>query len=413
MKEILVIPYWEDFDDILGKSRPARLCNRALEHPISQDATQNLVLMKSIEQLEQLIESGENNLTIQFGLHMRPQLDYETGNKLFDIVERLSKCKNFHNLKWRFANGWDIYNLDEEARRNWLIDQTKLIKQENISIHINNFFTVKDYKKVLPNADIQFHNVYYNRVYSNNEKLNFQPSKNKRQKHCVSFNGRICWHRDQIVNHIESNYRDKCHYSYIEKSISLGTQISENTDTGTKLHREMFNRNFEDWMMKPSYNVINDSYAQIVTETFFEPNSIAVAFNGIDPNGNDDINIKAIGEANGLITEKIYKTFFFEQPLLVVAFPHTLKILKEVGYKTFPEFFNEEYDAEENHHIRMQKVINSIDEFMKMDINEVHELYHSDSVQEKLKYNKKLFYKNCYASPINKWIIPNKQYQLS
>jgi hypothetical protein len=50
---------------------------------------------------------------------------------------------------------------------------------------------------------------------------------------------------------------------------------------------------------------------------------------------------------------------------------------------------------------------------MKMDINEVHELYHSDSVQEKLKHNKKLLLKNTIESPINKWIIPNKQYQLS
>lgn len=412
MKDLLVIPYWEDFDDIFGKTRPARLCNKPNEFPLSEDVTKNKVFMTSIEQLEELIESGDANLTMSFGLHIRPQLDYETGDKLFNLVERLSKCKNFDNLKWRFANGWDIYNLDEEARRNWLIDQTRLIKQENISIHINNFLTAKDYKKVLPNADIQFYNIYYNRIHFNNEKLNFQPSENTRQKHCVSFNGRICWHRDQIVNHIESNYKDKCYYSYIEKSISLGTQISEDTDTGPKLHVEMFDRNFEDWMLKPSYNIINDSYAHIVTETFFDPNSIAVAFNGIDPNGNTDINIKAIGVPNGLITEKIYKTFLFEQPLLLVAFPHTLKILKEIGYKSFPEFFNEDYDAEENAHIRMQKVIKSLDEFMKMDINEVHELYHSNSVQEKLKHNKKLFLKNCYESPINKWFVPNKQYQL-
>ena len=99
--------------------------------------------------------------------------------------------------------------------------------------------------------------------------------------------------------------------------------------------------------------------------------------------------------------------------MLLVAFPHILAQLKEIGYKTFPEFFDEEYDTEENDHQRMQKVISSLDKYMQMDINEVHELYHSDSVQEKLKHNKKLFYKNCHESPINKWIVPNTQYQLS
>ena len=43
MKELLVIPYWEDFDDILGKSRPARLCNKALEYPMSEDANKQMV----------------------------------------------------------------------------------------------------------------------------------------------------------------------------------------------------------------------------------------------------------------------------------------------------------------------------------------------------------------------------------
>ena len=175
----------------------------------------------------------------------------------------------------------------------------------------------------------------------------------------------------------------------------------------------MFNREHEDWMTKPSYSVINDSYVQVVTESFFDPNSIAVAFNGIDEQGNADINIKPIGIPNGLITEKTYKTFLYEQPMLLVAFPGILAQVKEMGYKTFPEFFDEDYDTEEHHHTRMNKIIASLDKYMQMDLNKVHELYHSDSVQEKLKHNKELFYKNCHASPINKWLIPSKQYQLS
>ena len=109
----------------------------------------------------------------------------------------------------------------------------------------------------------------------------------------------------------------------------------------------------------------------------------------------------------------MYKTFLFEQPLLLVAFPHTLKLLKELGYKTFPEFFDEEYDTEENDHQRMQKVISSLDKYMQMDISKVHELYSSDSVQEKLKHNRNLFLKNCFECPINKWIVPTQPYQLS
>lgn len=82
---------------------------------------------------------------------------------------------------------------------------------------------------------------------------------------------------------------------------------------------------------KPSYNVtskavylnekwITDSYFSVISETKFN-------------------------DSASFITEKTTKLFYYGHPFIVIGGKNTLKELRSMGFKTFPELFDESYDS--------------------------------------------------------------------
>jgi hypothetical protein len=57
------------------------------------------------------------------------------------------------------------------------------------------------------------------------------------------------------------------------------------------------------------------------------------------------------------ITEKTYKPIAFMQPFIMIAAPYSLRHVKDLGFKTFDEFWDETYDNETNNIIRMNKIV--------------------------------------------------------
>ena len=65
-------------------------------------------------------------------------------------------------------------------------------------------------------------------------------------------------------------------------------------------------------------------------------------------------------------TEKIFKCLITGMPFVLVATPHFLKHLKELGFHTYNELWDESYDDELNHIKRIDKVVdlcNNLDSF--------------------------------------------------
>jgi hypothetical protein len=58
------------------------------------------------------------------------------------------------------------------------------------------------------------------------------------------------------------------------------------------------------------------------------------------------------------ITEKIWKPILMQQIFVVHGKPHYLKELRELGFQTFNNTFDESYDTEENADKRLDKIIN-------------------------------------------------------
>jgi len=74
-------------------------------------------------------------------------------------------------------------------------------------------------------------------------------------------------------------------------------------------------------------------------------------------------------------SEKVFHPIWYKKPFILVAPPHTLRYLKEEGYKTFNEFWDESYDKCENHSERLMKIFDLIDYIDSKSIDELHEIY--------------------------------------
>lgn len=56
------------------------------------------------------------------------------------------------------------------------------------------------------------------------------------------------------------------------------------------------------------------------------------------------------------ISEKTYKPIFYKQPFIMVNSPNSLRYLRNAGYKTFSDFFDEGYDEVVNERERIERI---------------------------------------------------------
>lgn len=66
-------------------------------------------------------------------------------------------------------------------------------------------------------------------------------------------------------------------------------------------------------------------------------------------------------ESGRFFSEKIFKPIAYKHPFILLSVPNSLKLLKELGYKTFDGWIDESYDAETNDILRMKKILKEIE----------------------------------------------------
>ena len=86
------------------------------------------------------------------------------------------------------------------------------------------------------------------------------------------------------------------------------------------------------------------------------------------------------------ITEKTYKPVAFMQPFIMLAAPFSLKHIRDMGFKTFNDFWDESYDEESDHVVRMNKIFNLVSTISKW--SDWDKINFSHRVSAILKYNK-------------------------
>jgi hypothetical protein len=132
------------------------------------------------------------------------------------------------------------------------------------------------------------------------------------------------------------------HVINLHKNLGLGMDTVY--DSSVLLPLTLDTPDFSKYPMEKKISEVNDfyknSYINIVTETYF--------FNNIRH-----------------ITEKTYKPIAFMQPFIIFAAPGTLGHLKESGFKTFSEFWDESYDDILDHEKRFSFIMNLIENISK------------------------------------------------
>ena len=76
-----------------------------------------------------------------------------------------------------------------------------------------------------------------------------------------------------------------------------------------------------------------------------------------------------------MFSEKTVNAIKAGRPFLMVSSAGTLEYLRQHGFKTFGDFWDESYDLEENHERRLQKILQVIDYINAMSVDELQDLY--------------------------------------
>jgi hypothetical protein len=132
-------------------------------------------------------------------------------------------------------------------------------------------------------------------------------------------------------------------------------------------------RNIQDWeKIKTVYAGSLDirahlnCFLNIVTETLFDNDSI-------------------------FLSEKTYKPIYLCQPFIIFGNPHSLKKLKELGYKTFDKWWDESYDEELDINDRFKKIICLLEEIAEWDMDKCFSI--KQEMQDILIHNYKHMFK--------------------
>ena len=90
------------------------------------------------------------------------------------------------------------------------------------------------------------------------------------------------------------------------------------------------------------------------------------------------------------VTEKTYQPIINYHPFLIASTPYALRNLRDDGYETFPEIFDESYDEETDTAKRFHMLIKEV---QKSCTPGFEEKFKQPSVREKLMHNRKNFFK--------------------
>jgi len=94
-----------------------------------------------------------------------------------------------------------------------------------------------------------------------------------------------------------------------------------------------------------------------------------------------------------MISEKLFRSFIYKRPFIRLGMPHSLKVLRSWGFKTFDGvLFDESYDDIEDCFERTNHILNQVTLYLDMPFENLKEKIYSRDVQEILDYNYKLAY---------------------
>jgi len=203
-----------------------------------------------------------------------------------------------------------------------------------------------------------FKNTLWFRDYSKNIdevfKSSLESNKNKKEFHFLSFNRVTKKHRVCIFGEFMTNPY------FIGKFItSLGHNVSINNVNYINEIETVLEDSYKGKQrLLEFFKTYNPATHYIYDETDLENNKAANL--NVDAHNKTFVNIvtESSYEDNFIFfTEKTFKPVYCAQPFILIGNPYSLKKLKELGFKTFSQWWDESYDEEENFTKRYEKIV--------------------------------------------------------
>lgn len=95
------------------------------------------------------------------------------------------------------------------------------------------------------------------------------------------------------------------------------------------------------------------------------------------------------------LTEKTYKAILFKKPFILVSLQHTLKSLRQSGFKTFSPWIDESYDDIEDFDLRIEAVLAEIKRLSALPNEEMAKIL--QEINEIIEHNYKVLYDLAYT----------------
>ena len=211
-------------------------------------------------------------------------------------------------------------------------------------------------------------NLIKNKGYNPYKFVKYQDREVLPSKRFINLNGNYTKPREYILDRLEK-FKSLGYISDLSKGITLDVSLTEK-----ELLENLAGGNAR--FLDPNKNVLdffhNDSYFSIVPESSggweaFDQDKISAYF-----------------------TEKITKPLYYGHPFILIGFKNSLKFLKEMGFETYDDIFDESYDDLETWEERTKAVWKEIERVLTLPDKEFYEKL--DKVQEKVIYNQKRFF---------------------
>lgn len=251
-------------------------------------------------------------------------IEYYDSKKTYDKHSSLilTNCINTNNIWYKSLSDSGFKILIDRLAENWVSPNL----ENKLNLKNKNWFWYSE-------------SLWYNYLLKTS---NYTPNKTYK-KSFLSLMRLKKPHRDLIFEWAKINDKNSL-ISYIAEGVMIPGDIDQN--------QAEFQRNFvPDWY--------DSTHFSLVAET--------------QVNGN-----------NLFVTEKTFKPIAYYHPFLIVGQPGVLKFLKENGFETFENIFNEIYDSEIDFQTRFNIVTDNIKYFS-------YEPY-SATTWEKLKHNHARFF---------------------
>jgi hypothetical protein len=269
---------------------------------------------------------------------------------LIIITSNLNACENYKRNKFKiitynyFGDELDFASIVKKDKSNLLMSKKKYLN------HINNFNIKKHF--LCFNNQPKLHRLWMFYEFISNEKLKNKSilSLSNQHEKDIFYNMVKSTNNIELINFFK-NFDSTIGYSYDTKNWKKDVQVGNTINIEAHLN----------------------TFINVVTETLTDENII-------------------------FITEKTYKPIYMCQPFIIVGNAHSIKKLKELGFKTFDKWWDESYDEETDLNIRLKRIIKLLEEISTWDLDKCN------IIREEMK--------EVFIHNYNKMLSNNEQYKI-